>query len=248
MAVVISTKAKALTWFLVPQIAAILVLSLTVRLTVWQLDRAEEKEELLARWEQSEPIILGERPFDRIPDLSLVTTTGRFDPLRHVLLDNQTRNNHPGVHVFSLFTPDNGSPPLLVNRGWQPWMRTSDRWPEFQTAGQPVQITGRLTGPPQPGLRLGEALPLDPDQWPNLMTYLDLDRVREVFGPALADRIILLNPQHDQHLSGDAWPRVNMGPDRHRGYAFQWAAISVAVVILWVGLTLRFFLTRKKSS
>src|SRR6056297_1069509 len=143
MATVISTKAKTLTWFLIPQIAAILVLSLTVRLTLWQLDRAEEKEDRLARWEQSEPVILGERPFGQIPDLSLVSATGRFDPLRHVLLDNQTRNSHPGVHVFSLFSPDNGSPPLLVNRGWQPWIRTNDRWPEFETASQAARISGR---------------------------------------------------------------------------------------------------------
>lgn len=245
---VMSSKAKTLTWFLIPQIAAIIVLSLTVRLAFWQLDRAEEKEQRLARWDQSEPVILGDLPFDRIPDLSIVTAAGRFDPDRHVLLDNQTRNNHPGVHVFSLFTPDNGSPPLLINRGWQPWLRTDDRWPEFETTRESIQVSGRLTGPPRTGLRLGEALPLDPEQWPNLMTYLELDRVREVFGPELADRILLLDPDHDQHLNGDAWPRVNMGPERHRGYAFQWAAISAAVLILWVGLTLRFFLTRKKSS
>jgi len=248
MAAVMSSKVKTLTWFLIPQLAAILVLSLTVRLAFWQLDRAEEKIEVLERWSRSEPIAIGMQPLEQIPDLSIVTARGQFDAHRHVLLDNQTRNSHPGVHVFSLFTPSEGSDTFLVNRGWQPWMRNSGRWPEFETASEPLQLSGRLTGPPRPGLQLGEALPLDGDNWPNLMTYLDLERVREVFGPELADRVLLLNPDHAQHLSGDQWPRVNMGPERHRGYAFQWAAISIAILILWIGLTVRYFLTRNPSS
>jgi len=244
---VISSKLKQLTWFLVPQIAAVLVLSLTVQLAFWQVDRAELKAELLDRWEQSVPVALGDQAIEQIPDLSVVTATGRFDPNRHVLLDNQTRNSHPGVHVFSLFIPSDDSPPFLTNRGWQPWLRSSGDWPEFETIDQEIQISGRLTHPPRPGLRLGEALPLDPENWPNLMTYLELERVRDVFGSALADRVLLLDPEHNLHLSGDEWPRVNMGPERHRGYAFQWAAISLAVLILWVGLTLRYFIAKKRS-
>jgi cytochrome oxidase assembly protein ShyY1 len=241
----IGSKLKTLAWFLAPQLAAVLVLSLTVRLAFWQLDRAEEKAALLARWERTEAVTLANQPLESIPDLTRVEARGRFDADRHVLLDNQTRNNHPGVHVYSLFQPSDGAPPFLVNRGWQPWFRTRGSWPEFDTSSATLELSGRLTDAPRPGLQLGEALPLDPDQWPNLMTYLDLAKVREVFGPELADRILLLDPDHSQHLSGDDWPRVNMGPDRHRGYAFQWAAISIAVLILWVGLTLRYFLKKK---
>jgi len=234
-------------WLLVPHLAAILVLNLTVRLAFWQLDRADEKAELLERWARSEAVSVESKPLADLPDLSIVTARGRFEPDRHVLLDNQTRNNHPGVHVFSLFTPANGAAPFLVNRGWQPWFRTSGEWPEFETSSELVEIRGRVTRPPQTGLRLGEALPLDPDRWPNLMTYLELEQVRKVFGDRLADRIVLLDPDHPFHLSGDEWPRVNMGPDRHRGYAFQWAAISLAVLVLWVGLSLRYFVFKKRS-
>jgi cytochrome oxidase assembly protein ShyY1 len=242
-----TSKPTRYLWLVVPHLAAILVLNLTVRLAFWQLDRADEKAELLERWERAEAVSVESTPLADLPDLSIVTALGRFDPERHVLLDNQTRNNHPGVHVFSLFTPSNGAAPFLINRGWQPWFRTSGEWPEFETSSAPLEIRGRVTRPPQPGLRLGEALPLDPDSWPNLMTYLELEQVRKVFGERLADRVVLLDPDHPLHLSGDDWPRVNMGPDRHRGYAFQWAAISLAVLVLWVGLTLRYFVFKKRS-
>ncbi|MEN1728927.1 MAG: SURF1 family protein [Pseudomonadota bacterium] len=242
-----SSNAKNLIWFLVPQVVAILVLTLTVRLSLWQLDRADEKAELLVQWNNSELVLLGENDVDTLPDLTAIRAVGEFDRYRHVLLDNQTRNNHPGVHVYSLFTPANGAPPVLVNRGWQPWLRTSGEWPVFDTPEGMLEIQGRLNPPPRPGLMLGVALPLDPEQWPNLMTYLDLEQIRPVLGDDLADRVVLLEPDHAAHLSGDEWPRVNMTPERHRGYAFQWAAITAAILILWIGLTVR-YLSKRISS
>jgi hypothetical protein len=34
------------------------------------------------------------------------------------------------------------------------------------------------------------------------------------------DRVILLDPDHPAHLSGDEWQPVTFGPERHRAYAF----------------------------
>ncbi|AKS41894.1 SURF1 family protein [Wenzhouxiangella marina] len=232
----------------IPHLAAILMLSLTVRLAFWQLDRAEEKAQLLAEWERAGVSELDGRDPAELPRLSSIRAQGRFDPQRHLLLDNQIRNNFPGVHVFSLFQPDDGAPPFLVNRGWQPWQRNAGSFPEFQTPLDRVTIEGRVAPPPRVGFRLGEARVLDPEDWPALVTYLDLDRVREVFGDELSDRILLLDPSDPAHLSGDPWPRVNMGPEKHRGYAFQWAAISAAILVLWLGLSLRKLIHSRRAS
>lgn len=242
------SNVKRAFWLITPHIAAILVLSLTIRLAVWQLDRADQKTAVLAQWAQTGTIDLADQSLDELPLLSTVQAQGRFDTTRHVLLDNQTFNNHPGVHVFSLFTPTGEAGSFLINRGWQPWLRTEGAWPKFETPSETMTVTGRIANPPRVGLRLGDALPLDADQWPNLMTYLDLEEVKKVFGDQLADRIVLLAPTHPAHLTGEPWPRVNMGPERHRGYAFQWAAISVAIFIIWVGLTLRVLVFPKISS
>jgi cytochrome oxidase assembly protein ShyY1 len=225
--------------FWLPHLAAAVLVVLCGRLAVWQLDRAEVKEERLTRWHEAPAVALNE--VETAPLFSAVTATGRFDAERHVLLDNQIRNNHAGVHVFTPFVLQGSEQIFMVNRGWLPWDRRSGEGKPFDTSTDNMTITGRLSDAPRVGLQLGEAAPLDPDRWPNLMTYYDISRIRDALGPAVADTVLLLEPEHPAHLTGDNWPAVNMGPERHLGYAFQWASIGTAIVVLWLILTYRSF-------
>jgi surfeit locus 1 family protein len=219
-----------------PHLAAILVLLGCARLMLWQLDRAEEKQALLNQWEAAPTASLDD---EQLADYTPVTGTGRFDSRRHVLLDNQVRNNHPGVHVFTPFHPDNSDRIILVNRGWQPFDRRSGQWPEFETGTATIELSGRISPPPRVGLQIGRAEPLDSEHWPNLMTYFDLEHLQDVFGPRLYEKVMLLDSDHPAHLTGDPWRPVTMGPERHQGYAFQWASIGFVVFLIWVILTIR---------
>ncbi|MEE4331741.1 MAG: SURF1 family protein [Wenzhouxiangella sp.] len=224
---------------IVPHLAAALVILGCVRLAVWQLDRAEYKRTLGEQWLNAPALSFDEAADGAAPQYSRIEGSGRFDAERQVFLDNQIRLNHSGVHVFTPFIPASGKALYLVNRGWQPWDRQSGSWPEFPTPAGTITLSGRLSGPPRVGLQLGEAAPLDPDDWPNLMTYFDLERLSEAFGADLAGQIILLDPDHPAHLTGDQWQLINMGPERHTGYAFQWASIGLAVFVIWLVLTIR---------
>lgn len=224
---------------LVPHLAALLVILGCGRLAVWQLDRADHKRELTEQWRDAPALSFGEVANEEVARYTRVEGRGRFDAERQVFLDNQIRLNHSGVHVFTPFIPEAGERLYLVNRGWQPWDRQSERWPRFATPTQPLRLTGRLSAPPRVGLQLGQAAPLDVDDWPNLMTYFDLERLRDAFGTDLAAQVVLLSPDHPAHLTGDEWQLINMGPERHTGYAFQWASIGLAVFIIWLFLTIR---------
>lgn len=129
----------------------------------------------------------------------------------------------------------------MVNRGWQPWDRTAGRMPSFPTPTDSVAITARVSDAPRVGLQLGEAAELDASSWPNLMTYFDHQRIEDALGERLAEDVLLLDPDHPAHLSGDQWQRVNMGPERHIGYAFQWASIGLAIFLIWIALAYRKF-------
>lgn len=228
------------TWL--PHAVALLALLLCARLALWQVERAEEKEQRLAQWQNASTLELGS---DQVPErFARVSARGRFDPEKHVLLDNQIRNNHPGVHVFTPFHVQGSSTIYMVNRGWQPWERDARQAPRFSTPQDPITITARASDAPRVGLQIGEAAPLDPDNWPNLMTYYDTERIREALGDRVAEDVLLLDPDHPAHLSGDAWPRVNMGPERHIGYAFQWVSIGLAILLIWLILTIRKFRQR----
>ncbi len=224
----------------IPHLAALIVIITCVYLALWQWDRAEEKDTLLTEWDSASAVSLsaGAGDDERPGQFARVAAEGRFDREHAILLDNQLRNMHPGVHVFTPFRPHGSDRTWMVNRGWQPMPRR-DHLPEFDTPAEPVRITGRLSDPPRVGIQIGRAESLDPDNWPNLMTYFDLERIRDVLGPEVQDKIILLDPDHPAHLSGDEWQPVVFGPERHRAYTFQWASIAVAVFIIWLTLTIR---------
>jgi cytochrome oxidase assembly protein ShyY1 len=222
-----------------PHLAALAALFLCARLAFWQIDRAEEKEQRLQQWQTAPTMALD--PDSPPPRFATVSTSGAFDSKRHVLLDNQIRNGHPGVHVFTPFQPVGSETIYMVNRGWQPWDRNAGQAPRFPTPQGSTTITARVSDAPRVGLQLGEAAPLDPANWPNLMTYYDKQRIQEALGAKVAGDVLLLDPIHPAHLSGDEWARVNMGPERHLGYAFQWASIGLAIFLIWLILTYRKF-------
>jgi len=227
---------------LLPHVAAIGALALTVWLAMWQFDRAEYKRELTAGWSEA-PLRTLDRDLTHSPIFTRVTATGRFDQQRQLLLDNQVRNGQAGVHVFTPFRPDNQPSLWLVNRGWHSFNRLEQRLPNPDIPTGTVTISGRLGYPPEPGLKLGGNAVVNPDQWPNLMTYLDLGPVAEVFPGLVSERIILLDPAHPAHLTGDPWQPVVFGPDRHRAYAWQWLTMALVIALIWITLTIRSFKT-----
>lgn len=226
-----------------PHVAAVLVILMCARLAVWQFDRAEEKRGLLDAWELADAVTL-EEAAGQAAVYARVRASGRFDPDRHILLDNQIRAGQAGVHVFTPFQPDGTERAWLVNRGWHPLKNRQAALPEIETPSESLVITGRIINPPRVGRQLGDARQLDSDNWPNLATYLDLERVETALGDELADRVILLEPDHPAHLTGDEWRPVNFGPDRHRAYAWQWITMAVVVFLIWVALTWRSFRNR----
>lgn len=221
-----------------PHVAAVLVIVMCARLAAWQFDRADEKRELLAAWE-SAPATELDRDAEDGPAYGRIRATGRFDTRRHVLLDNQIRGGRSGVHVFTPFRPDEAGALWLVNRGWHPLGDRNAPPPQIDTPDGSLELSGRLVEPPRVGRQLGEARALDADQWPNLVTYLDLERVASVFEAPLAGRVVLLDPGHPAHLTGDEWRPVNFGPDRHLAYAWQWITMAVVVFVIWIALTWR---------
>lgn len=223
---------------LVPHLVAAAAIVLCIQLALWQSDRAGFKQTLLEEWSDAPVVELGSTT--DIPDqFSHVRAFGHFDSERHILLDNQIRATHPGVHVFTLFSPQGSDRIWLVNRGWQPYDRRNGRHADFSTPEQPLTINGRISDPPRVGVQIGQAQALSPDNWPNLMTYFDLELIRDALGDQVASRIILLDPDHPAHLTGDAWQPVIMGPERHRAYAFQWWAMASAIFLIWLVLTIR---------
>lgn len=213
-----------------PPVAGVLVMALCIALGMWQLSRADYKQDLqnkqdaaLAAQPQSHATIADLQPGAR------VTLTGRWAAEHAVLLDNRSYRKQPGYHLLMPLMLANGEA-LIVNRGWLP-ARLDRRLPELRTPSGQVQITGLTRDPAESlGYSIG-AVDASAPVW----MQLDMDAWRSRMGNIpLAAVLLMQENAADDGLVRD-WVRADFGVDTHHGYAFQWFALAAtaAVLSLW---------------
>jgi cytochrome oxidase assembly protein ShyY1 len=163
--------------------------------------------------------------------------TGRFADAPAVLLDNQQRHGRVGVRTYRVFVPDEGGP-LFVDLGWLPL--PGDRTLPAVPRPDATRVAGLLSPPPSPGLAPATVAP-QPGGDRVLATALDMPMLAPLLGtPVPAPRVLRLDPAlpfgHDRDLEVHA---NTLPPERHLGYAVQWWALSAAVLVVALVLTLR---------
>jgi len=230
---------------IVPHVAAAVVIGGCTWLCAWQLDRADEKRDILQRWHDREPVALASlQPAYDVPQP--VRGVGNWIPGRQLLIDNQIRDRRPGVYVLTPWRDADGRL-FLVNRGWAPWQSRSAPLPDPEVRGS-GEIAGVLDRGPAVGARLGSAHVPDEPDWPLLTTYFDPPALARAYGSSLQPVTVKLDPGHPAHLTGDAWRIVTFGPERHIGYALTWGTIALVVAGIWVTLTARTLRRKRKST
>ncbi|MFC7302412.1 SURF1 family protein [Cognatiluteimonas weifangensis] len=225
---------------------ALLAIALFTRLGLWQLQRMQQKQAMLAavagvlQARQPQPLAVAADP-QRRAGYDWSAGRGHFLAAPAVLLDNQSREERAGVRAYRVFQPAVGTP-LLVELGWLP-LPGDRRLPAVPRPAGEWQLAGLLTPPPAAGLGGGAALAradgalltlaLDP---PTLRRALDL--------PALAPRVLKLDPAQALDAGPgyvrdlDILPNT-LPPERHLGYAVQWFALAAAVLVTALVLSLR---------
>ena len=217
---------------------ALLALALLfARLGWWQLERKAEKQLLFEQFANG-PRLSVEQALERAEKFARVEARGRYDPSRHVLLDNKILNGRAGVHVLTPFTLGNGRQ-LLINRGWLPIPPDRRSLPAVETDDSLRTIAGILNKPTTGGQRIGEPDVLVADRWPQLVTYLDLDSVSTALNSSLEPWLLQLEPEDESGFEGRQWQAAVMGPEVHGAYALQWFSLAVAALIIWITLGVR---------
>jgi surfeit locus 1 family protein len=205
----------------------------------WQYQRGEQKAKWLQQAEQARlaaPIALvdalaessGKEAFAR-PVAGVIEL--RAQP--RLLLDNQQREGRVGLREYALSRPrgsDPDAPWLLVDLGWLP-MSAQRELPTLEPLPAHLEARGLLTALPGQGLRLGSNPAFSNS--PLLLGYLDPAEIGERLGLAVDTRLLRLDPALDVgHLRDlDVLPNT-LPPERHRGYALQWAGLSVAAFVI----------------
>jgi surfeit locus 1 family protein len=222
--------------------ATALLLALFVSLGYWQLGRAREKQALIESFNEGgeTTVALGPDAVDGLPRYQHVSALGRFEPGRQILLDNMpSSEGRPGYRVLTPLRRTDGGSLLLVDRGWVPLGPTREQLPDVSVTADAREVSGTLDGLPEPGVRLGPAGTPGDSGWPRVLNFPTRDDVESALGEAVESRILLLDPGRPDGFERVWRPALGFGPERHLGYAIQWFALALTLVVIFIALSLR---------
>lgn len=217
-------------------------LALFVSLGYWQLGRAREKQALFdAFMTGSEDTVdaagLG---FDELARYQHVRVRGSYDATRQILLDAMPSvTGRPGYRVLTPLERADGRGWVLVDRGWVPLGATREELPDVAVGVREREVSGILDVLPIPGIRVGPAASPGAATWPRVMLFPTETDVEAALGVDVESRIVLLDAGATDGFERKWRPSLGSGPERHLGYAIQWFAFALVVVVLFIALNLR---------
>lgn len=218
---------------------ALLVCAGFAKLGSWQYGRMQEKQALLANVDK----VLRERQGGRLDSdviggIQWVSGDADLFP-QTLLLDNQMHEGRAGVRVYCIVQPDAAAPRRLVDFGWVP-VGGNRAMPDVRCPTTRTHVRGLSVPLPSSGLKLGAAMQdLGNDRW--LMTRVDPEAIYAATHiTQISSHVIKLDPALKTGWTRDLNVLPNtLPPERHLGYAVQWWALSLAVFITALVLSIR---------
>lgn len=206
----------------------------------WQLNRAQQKQELLTQYEagQRTQVAITSENADSLSRYQRVTVSGRYDPAHQILLDNMP--SHAGRPGFRVLTPMQSSAGwLLVDRGWLPLGATRSELPNVSVGAEERNISGTMDALPRAGLQLASP-PIDTTApWPRVLSFPTPADLEQQLGHKLIPGVMLLDPSHSEGYERIWEAHLGFKPERHIGYAVQWFALAAAAAIIFILLGFR---------
>ena len=222
-------------------VATLLMVLLTARLGVWQLDRADQKIRLQnALEERGRWPALHQDGLPSAPDQAQanyhrpVQLQGHWVADATVFLENRQMKGRPGFFVFTpLLLESTGSPPraILVQRGWLPRDNNDrTRLPAVPTASDLVQVSGLMAPPPA---RLFE---FEATNKGRIRQNLDVTAYSLETGLPLLPYSVVQTTGDQAAADGllRDWPAPTVDVHKHHGYAFQWFSLAALLTGLYL--------------
>jgi surfeit locus 1 family protein len=219
---------------LVPTLVMLPLLALLVGLGTWQLERAAEKRALLVAFARGAAAPAALPPAAAAARYTRVAVGGHYLSDRQFLLDNMTHDGRVGYRVLTPLERADGTL-VLVDRGWLPGGPSRAQLPEVAVGDAPREVSGRLDELPRAGVRL--VAPAE-GGWPRRVSFPTHAELEAALGRPLYPRLLLLDAAVADGYLRD-WRPPGMPPERHVGYAVQWYALALTLVVIWVIVNLK---------
>ena len=212
----------------------VVFLPLTVRLGVWQLDRADEKREMLANHAnlvKQPPIAWQQLLPEHIENYRNVRVAGVLNDAQF-LLDNQMHKGKAGYELIQLLVLDNGEE-LFVSRGWLEGNPDRSILPDITTPKEKLVLTGYLYQPQRPVTLSDELMT---DGWPKVVQEAVVEKLYKALGKddKIPPPFILRLDNTTAITYIQHWYLVSVQPEKHIGYALQWFGMALLLLVLFV--------------
>lgn len=220
---------------LIPFIATLLVMAIGIAAGQWQTRRAAEKTAIavmMAQRATAPQLAMDARPLViNDAEYRTVRVNGEFLANWPIYLDNRPYQGVAGLYVLMPFRIDGSNTHVLIARGWVP-RNPADRTrlPAIPTPAGIITIQGMARRNPGKLLQLGQQDELRPGA---ILQNLEVAGFAQASGLQMQPFLLEQTSALPDGLIRD-WPRPSIGIDRHRGYAFQWFALTAVAFIFFV--------------
>jgi len=201
----------------------------------WQLQRMQAKQALLAQALPDQRLTVSLLQAQQSTQLlHWVRDTLHFQPIT-VLLDNQWRAGRIGIKVYQLAYSLDHTQAVLVDLGWLP-LPGDRQFPLITPLHGIIEVQGLWASPPSAGIALGPALVNTTQDHVWLATYLDMPAISQHLNlpvSRLPHQVLRLDPALTLGYARDLELLPNtLPPQRHLGYAVQWFALALTVLLV----------------
>jgi surfeit locus 1 family protein len=220
---------------LIPTLAVLLGLALFTYLGAWQSGKGDRLAAELAQRAQRSQLdvsqLTGQLLDAQAAQDAPFTVVGTYDAQHQIFLDNRQEGDQPGVHVITPLKIEGTDVYILINRGWVGWTLGRTVLPLVATPAGRVQIKGSAAIPSTKKFFL---MPDHPEASSKLWSRIDMARFESMLAHPLQPVVL-------QQTGGDApdtlvrhWPPPEDRVGKHRGYAFQWYGMAVALLLFYL--------------
>ena len=219
------------------------LLILFLSLGIWQLNRADEKEQFLSNQadRMKEQLNLTSQTTDEMAHLRFknAVVNGYYDTAQQFLLDNQILAGKTGYFVLTPFKLENSTKAILVNRGWIPLLTPRSQLPNVTMQADGLKtLTGRLNSFPSIGIKL-EGANLPTKTIPAVLGVVDIEVLSKKIGYELFSVQLELDASLPDGFKREWTTSQIMQPQQHLAYALQWFGLAFVLTIIFIKFRLR---------
>tara|TARA_B100000902_G_scaffold333404_1_gene331919 strand:- start:1217 stop:1966 length:750 start_codon:yes stop_codon:yes gene_type:complete len=229
---------------LIPTIAFIVAFICFIRLGFWQLERANQKNNINSDYTlRQDKALINLNKTSSINDKESllwrrIESNGSFLNKKNIILDNQIFNQVAGFNILTPFLIKDSNHIVLVNRGWQPNLVDRDLIPNISNIEGEKIIKGHIAKFPTSGITLGQDNIETMNSSVFRMQRLDFDELKYFLSFNILPYMIYVDPLLDKE-NYNTFKLPAPDSEKNYGYAFQWFAFALTLFIIFIKLGIK---------